>query len=250
MSHSPRAPIRRPFRPRLDLPPPFRAIALREAVNAFAQAMAQANREGAGALFHVGRFDFAEFAVVIEPDEPLCIARRAVYAGCVALAQALNALAPPEKPIALGWPDAVRIDGARVGRVRLGWPAAAAEDAPPAWLVFGATVRIMAMRQEEPGSSPGFSALADEGFEEVSAERLVESFARQLMRVDHAWREEGFGAVATSYLHWLAADVMAGSGGRCQIADNGDLLRHRTGSPEPERLRLADALAVPSGATL
>ena len=65
----------------LDLPPGFREVALREAGDAFAHAKAIAAEEGAGTVVHVGRFDLAEFALVLEPDEPLCTARRALYAG-------------------------------------------------------------------------------------------------------------------------------------------------------------------------
>ena len=64
-------------------------------------------RRGAGTLVFVGRFDLVEFAVVLEPDEPLRTARRAFYAGMAALADALAAHAPPEKPIAFDWPDAI-----------------------------------------------------------------------------------------------------------------------------------------------
>ena len=77
---------------------------------------------GAGTLVYVGRFDLAEFAVVLEPDEPLRTARRAFYAGMAALADALAAHAPPEKPIAFDWPDAIRVDGGLVGGGRLAWP--------------------------------------------------------------------------------------------------------------------------------
>ena len=79
-------------------------------------------KEGAGTLVYVGRFDLAEFAVVLEPDEPLRIARRAFYAGMAALADALIVLAPPEKPIAIDWPDAIRVDRGLVGGGRLAWP--------------------------------------------------------------------------------------------------------------------------------
>ena len=80
----------------LDLPPPFRPIALREVGDAFAHARDVAGEAGAGTLIHVGRFDLAEFAVVLEPDEPLRTACLALYAGLVALADALAAHAPPE----------------------------------------------------------------------------------------------------------------------------------------------------------
>ena len=57
--------------------------------------------------------------VVLEPDEPLRTARRAFYAGMNALADALLVHAPPEKPIAIDWPDALRVDGGLVGGGRL-----------------------------------------------------------------------------------------------------------------------------------
>src|SRR5262245_42442252 len=117
----------RTSRPVLDLPPPFRLIALREVGDAFSHATKVASEEGAGTLVYVGRFDLAEFAVVLEPEEPLRTARRAIYAGLAALADALAVHAPPEKPITFDWPDAVRVDGGLVGGARLAWPQGADE---------------------------------------------------------------------------------------------------------------------------
>src|SRR5258706_12948745 len=97
--------LRTAFARGIDLPPPFRLVTLREVGDAFAHATAVAAREGAGTLVHVGRFDLAEFAVVVEPEERLRTARRAFYVGMNALGDALAALAPPEKPISFVWPD-------------------------------------------------------------------------------------------------------------------------------------------------
>src|SRR5689334_5277009 len=165
-------------RPALDLPPPFRLVALREVGDAFTHAMAVAPQQGAGTLVYVGRFDLAEFAVVLEPEEPLRTARRAFFAGMTALADALAVHAPPEKPITFDWPDAIRVDGGLIGGGRLGWPAGADEDADPPWLVFGGMIRTVAMGESEPGLHPLSSALEQEGFDDASSERLVESFAR------------------------------------------------------------------------
>ena len=153
-------------KPALDLPPPFRLITLREVGDAFAHASGVASEAGAGTLVYVGRFDLAEFAVVLEPEEPLEIARRALYAGLVALADALAAHAPPEMPISFDWPDAVRVNGGLVGGARLGWPRGAPENEPPAWLVFGAMIRTVAMGEDEPGLRPLSAALEEEGFED------------------------------------------------------------------------------------
>jgi hypothetical protein len=89
--------LRTSSRPALDLPPPFRLVTLREVGDAFAHATRVAAEEGAGTLVYVGRFDLAEFAVVLEPEEPLKTARRALYAALTALADALAVHAPPER---------------------------------------------------------------------------------------------------------------------------------------------------------
>jgi hypothetical protein len=147
------------FARKLDLPPPFRLVTLREVGDAFAHAAAVAAQDGAGTLVRVGRFDVAELALVLEPEEPLRIARRAIYIGTCALGDALVANAPPEKAIGFAWPDVIRIDGGLVGGVRLAWPAGADEDEPPAWLVFGAMIRMVAIG--EAGLRPLAAALED-----------------------------------------------------------------------------------------
>src|SRR5438034_4807685 len=94
-----RSRVHTPFVPALDLPPPYRLVSLREVGDAFAHATGIAAQQGAGTLVHVGRFDLVEFAVVLEPEEPLRTARRAVYAGLCALGDALAVHAPPEQAI-------------------------------------------------------------------------------------------------------------------------------------------------------
>ena len=160
---------RAPPKPALDLPPPYRLVTLREVGDAFAHAKRIAAEQGAGTLVYVGRFDLAEFAVVLEPEEPLRTARRAFYAGLAALADALAVYAPPDKPIAFDWPDGVRVDGGLVGGARLGWPDDADEDEPPAWLVFGGMIRTVAMGEHEPGVRPLSSALDEEGFDDLGS---------------------------------------------------------------------------------
>jgi biotin-(acetyl-CoA carboxylase) ligase len=234
--------VRTPLAPRLDLPPPFRLVVLREAGDAFAHARAIAAAEGAGTLVHVGRFDLAEFAVVLEPEEPLRTARRALYTGLCALGDALAAQAPPEKPISFDWPDAIRVDGGLIGGVRLAWPPAADEDEPPAWLVFGAMIRMVAMGESEPGLRPIVAALEQEGFDDLDSGRLLESFARHLMATVDSCRENGFGEIAKRYLSRLAP----ANGQRLDIDQQGDLLvRPAVGGPV-ERRSIMGALAVPS----
>jgi biotin-(acetyl-CoA carboxylase) ligase len=235
--------LRTSSRPALDLPPPFRLVTLREVGDAFAHATRVAAEEGAGTLVYVGRFDLAEFAVVLEPEEPLKTARRALYAGLTALADALAVHAPPERPITFDWPDGVRVNGGLVGGARLAWPERAGENEPPAWLVFAAMIRTVAMGDEEPGLRPLSAALEEEGFDDLGSGRLVESFARHLMVALDAWQEQGFGEIAKNYLARLAPE----SGVRHDIAENGDLLVRRvTGRGEAEQRSLLRALGEPS----
>jgi biotin-(acetyl-CoA carboxylase) ligase len=236
-----RSRMREPFAPGLDLPPPFRAVALREVGDAFAHATQIAADAGAGTLIYVGRFDLAEFAVVLEPEEPLRTARRALYAGLIALADALAVHAPPEKPISFDWPDAIRIDGGLVGGARLAWPAGANEYKPPPWLVFGAMIRTVAMDEQEPALHPFAAALEAEGFE-VASGRLREGFARHLMVAFDTWQQEGFAEIAKSYLSRLAPEKDV----RRDIDDNGDLLLRRPDKTVVERRPLVPALTTPS----
>ena len=234
--------VRSPHAPVLDLPPLFRPVGLREVGDAFAHAQAVAATEGAGTLVWVGRFDLVEFALVLEPEEPLRSARRALFAGMVALADALAVHAPPEKPIAFDWPDAIRVDGGLVGGGRLAWPPKASEQKPPPWLVFGAAIRTVSMAESEAGLRPLAATLEDEGFDDLGSGRLVESFARHFMVAVDAWQQDGFTRVAREYLAKLPTEA----GVRRQIDENGDLLARRVGKADTERRRLLPALAAPS----
>jgi hypothetical protein len=239
MSIETRSRIRTPYGPGLDLPPLFRAVALREVGDAFLHAQTIAREAGAGTLVWVGRFDLVEFALIVEPDEPLRLARRTFYAGMAALADALLVHAPPERLICFDWPDAILVDGGLIGGARLAWPDNAAEDAVPDWLVFGAMIRTVTTTAGEPGLRPFATALEDEGFDELGSGRLIEGFARHFMTTLDGWREDGFAAVARSYLQWLPTE----RGLRREIDESGDLLARRNGKVEVERRPLVPKLA-------
>ena len=153
MSLETRRRVRTPYATGLTLPPPFRLVTLREAGDAFAHAARQiAADEGAGTLVHVGRFDLVEFALVLEPDEPL--RRRAPRVLC----RHDGACRCARRARAAGKDDQYRLARTRSSSTarwsaaaRLAWPDDASEDAPPDWLVFGATVRVAAMEPGEPG---------------------------------------------------------------------------------------------------
>ncbi len=239
---TPTAPRRSSISEPINLPPPFTLVRLRESHDAFVHAIDIADESGAGTLTYVGRFDLAEFAVVLEPGEALRTARRAFYAGMVALTDALRAYAPPNKEIAIDWPDAIRVDGDLVGGGRLGWPSSAKEDEPPRWLVFAAMIRTVAMADTEAGVYPLASALDQEGFGEAGAVQVTESFARHLMRALDAWQIDGFDGIAREFLRQLSRERKTTHA----IADNGDLLVRRIGTNKTDRHDLKTSLLSPS----
>src|SRR5216684_3336113 len=224
-----------------DLPPGYTLVALRELGDAFAHGCEIAAEAGAGTLVWVRRYDLVEFAVVLEPDEPLVSARRAFFAGMNAVADAIAAHCPPEREVNFGWPDAIVFDGGLLGGARLGWPAGCAEDEIPAWLVFGAILRAADMAHVEEVQAASGVSLLSEGFEMIDADAIIGSFARHLMTAFDRWNERGFEVIARDYLERLPKRK---AGERRAIDPNGDLLvSPPAGSGPPDRTNLVDALA-------
>jgi biotin-(acetyl-CoA carboxylase) ligase len=229
----------------LDLPPAFELIALREGGDAFEHAQAVASARGAGTLVWVQRFDLVEFAVVLEPNEPLATARRAFYAGMCAMADSLAVHCPPEKPIHFNFPDAMLFDHGLIGGGKLAWPTNAPEDQPPEWLVFAGMIRTAVIRNAasgvslESGTWSVGTSLEDEGFEDINPNALVESFCRHLMVHFDAWAEKGFRFVGREWLARLPEDKTLKRG----IDANGDLLVHQVGvESAAERIDMMAAL--------
>jgi biotin-(acetyl-CoA carboxylase) ligase len=208
--------------------------------DAFRYAQANARELGAGTLVFVGRFDLAEFAIVLEPEEPLSTARRAFYAGMCALGDALASHAPAERQIAFDWPGAVRVNGGLVGGGQLAWPPGP-DDERPEWLVFGAMVRTVSLAEGDPGLRPLASALEEEGFEDFSAADLAESFSRHLMTAFDKWHERGFDELSKDYLSRLKPE----KGVSRRIAEDGDLLVRRDTTASVESRQLESALRTP-----
>jgi len=231
----------------LELPPFYRAINLREHQDAFDHARSIAAEAGAGTLVWVRRFDTIEFALIVEPDEPLSAARRVLYAAMSALGDALVTYAPPEKPMAFAWPATIMFDGGIIGGGQLAWPDGATEDDVPDWLVVGFVVR--GVLPAKTGGTHQFdttavrgTSLEAEGFEMLDQADVVASFARHFMVYVDQWQEKGFVPVGQTYLARLPEE----RGVKRGIDVNGDLLVRRLPNlKEVERQSLVAALAAP-----
>ncbi len=218
----------------LLLPPLFTLVTLREAGDAFGHACAIAPEAGAGTLVWVRRFDLVEFAVVLEPEETLPGALCAAFVGMNAMADTLAAHCPPEKEVEFGWPLTLRFNHGRIGGGRLAAAPGAPDGATPDWLVFGGILIADSLDPQAPGATPETTSLVEEGFTDVEAPQLVESFARHLMAGFHDWSDRGFRSVARRYLERLSG---AEPGVRRGIDVNGDLLVRRGDATERLALR-------------
>lgn len=219
-------------------PPLITPHRLREGKDAFAEAVAHAPELGAGNLFYVGGFALIEFALVLEPEEPLSIARKIIFAGMNALADALAVLSPPEKSIQFSYPGGLSFDGAVMGGGRLAIPEGASEDEAPEWLVFGAMLRAGGVRDLGIGLGPGITTLDDEGFDAWNPHDFSASFARHFLIALDQWQDSGMRRIGPEYLARLIPEPGAKRHG---LDANGDLLIAREGGTG--RVSLVAALA-------
>lgn len=243
---------------RLDLPPGYTVVGLRESGDAFVHAQSIAAVEGAGTLVWVRRFDSIEVALVLEPEQPLADARRVLYAVMNAAADAISAYCPPERPLEFSWPDTIMLDGGILGGTRLAWPHDCADDTTPDWLVAGVMLRTVVSTRRDLADliSPkpaGLSQQLDqvqrrgtsleaEGFEIMEPEPIINSFCRHFLVYLDQWNERGFVPVGQTYL----ARVPTQKGIKHGIDGNGDLLMRSLADPlHPKRQELVAALAVP-----
>ncbi len=243
---------------RLDLPPGYNVIALRESGDAFAYARAIAADEGAGTLVWVRRFDTVEFALVLEPEQPLADARRVLYAVMNAAADAIAVQCPPERPLTFNWPTSILLDGGILGGVQLAWPDGAAETDSPDWVVAGVTIRSVVAQRHDMADlmarpPVGLSQQLDhvqrrgtsleaEGFEIMDAESLINSFCRHFLVYLDQWHERGFVPIGQTYL----ARLVESRGEKRGLDVNGDLLVRTLADPKTAvRTALVAALASP-----
>lgn len=220
----------------LILPPPYTLHRIDEA-DVLETAATMAPREGAGTFVLSCSPGLLALAVVLEPEQRLADARLAFLAGMAALADAIAAHCPPERPIGFRWPDEIRYDMARLGGGRLAIPSGCAEDEMPAWLVFAAELIADRDQIEEPGHFPESISLKEEEIGPV--EDMVEAFASYLMLHFDRWSHEGPRAVLDRYVARLDPPLPAGL-----RRIEGDMLVENAPDGSERRLGLMEGLAA------
>lgn len=213
-----------------ELPSLFTPIPLREVGDAMARAIALAPSHGAGTLPWVRALGRLEAAVVLEPEQPLGVARLALFAAINALADAVAALGPPEIPVALRWPATLVVNAGVVGRARLAEPEGAQADAMPDWLVVGVEARFAIPAGRDPGHDPDQTSLEAEGWTDTDPTELTAAWARHLMAGIAEWDRDGPKAVADRFLARLEQDAETEGARRGIDLGTADLIWERDGT--------------------
>ena len=177
-----------------DLPLVFAAVSVTGDAFAAARTLAAGGGE-AGTLVVAAGDTVLDLAVVLEPDRPAADCFAALPIAMLAMADALAVLGPPLKPVGFAWPHLLVLNGATVGRARLALPKPS-DNPLPAWLVVGLTLTL---RFGHGTDEPERTALYEEGFGEVTARAIVETFARHLLHRVDRWQEEGLAPATVDY---------------------------------------------------
>ncbi|RKZ37902.1 MAG: hypothetical protein DRQ37_00765 [Gammaproteobacteria bacterium] len=194
----------------LNLPPLYEPVVLEEGGNAFAEACRRADdgaREGTllwtrkptevqgrtGMPWLAGPNDL-QCAVILEPDYPATEALQLVYVTAIATALAVADLVPPLTEMGYGWPNDVRLDGAKVAAVDLS--AGKGPGGSFRWMVLGTRINVSTA---PAGMEPEAASLQEEGAPSIEPTEVLERFARHFLTWSSRWADEGFAPVREAW---------------------------------------------------
>lgn len=141
-------------------------------------AVAQAERGvDAGLLVWSQTEERLRAALVLAPETNLEQSMAALVACAVGMQNALGALAPPETAVHIDWTGELRLNGAHVGGLRaIGRDTEL--DQVPDWIVVALDLTLRLPDRLEPGQTPNWTALDQEGCGEIEPIALLEAWAR------------------------------------------------------------------------
>ncbi|MCV2869235.1 DUF4444 domain-containing protein [Defluviimonas sp. WL0002] len=120
-------------------------------------------------------------ALVLAPEEPLEKAMVALIACGVGFQNAFGALAPSETALHLEWAGGIRVNGAHCGALHVG-ASTADPTAVPGWLVVALDLTLSLPDEWEPGETPDWTAIDQEGCGQIDPIDLLESWSRHTLR--------------------------------------------------------------------
>ena len=160
-----------------NFPPLMKGLAAGPA-NPFAIACDQARRGVDSGLvpWSIGE-ERLRAALVLAPETPLEEAMAALPACAVGLQNAIGTLAPAETAVHLEWQGGIRLNGGHVGALSVAASTPDRKDTPD-WLVVGLDLTLSLPADFEPGETPDWTALKEEGCGEIDPAMLLEAWAR------------------------------------------------------------------------
>ena len=143
----------------------------------------------AGLVTYDLRPDVLRAAIVFAPEVALQNACMMLPICAVGFQNALGALAPPEVGVHLEWNGTLRVNGGRIGSLKMAASPKTPETVPD-WLVIGLEIALWPA-EEETGLTPDETALFAEGCADVDAPALLEAWVRHSLVWINQWLEDG-----------------------------------------------------------
>ena len=173
----------------VDFPPLLTGRAVAD--DPFEVACAAAGEADPGTVFYSPDPDRMRAAILLAPEVPLREAAGVCFAVSLGLNDAIGALAPPEVGVHLEWPDRIRVNGARAGRLRMA-ASTADPEVEPEWLAVGIELAVRSQSSDAPGLTPDETCLHEEGCGEIGTPDLIEAWGRHMMNWLHIYLTDGF----------------------------------------------------------
>lgn len=136
-------------------------------------------------------------ALLLLPDGDWEESAPVALAAIIALGDAIGALAPPTVVVTNSWPDRLEVNGGLVAGIAL--DAVGPDPRAPSRLILRSETVVVSPIGVEPGHRPDLTSLAEEGCDEITPVRLLESFARHFLSWLHRWQEDGFAPLRASW---------------------------------------------------
>jgi BirA family biotin operon repressor/biotin-[acetyl-CoA-carboxylase] ligase len=155
---------------------------------------------GAGDLFWSRDRITANIAIVLEPEVPRDRVLEMMPLTMVALSDCLAVLLPPQVAVEFRHCNNLVVNGGVAGGIQAAISKIHRETDIPDWLVLGITLGLeRSDTNEEPGLKPDITTMDEEGWEEISRNKFIETFARHFLSWLVAWKDDGFRTIARAW---------------------------------------------------
>ncbi len=183
----------------LILPPLLNAVISQQP---FDQAIDQVRhrRAGAGDLFWSPDKLTSNMAIILEPEVAANQALEMVPLAMVALGDCLGVLVPPQVAVQFRYPLRVVVNAGVTGEISAAIAATGNDNDVPDWLVLGIKINLArADDAPDPGEQPDITTLDEEGCEDLTQTKFIETYARHFLSWIASWQDEGFLPIARSW---------------------------------------------------